>query len=114
MCAKRLQSVGRPGPADPTTSADTVPTARPTTAELLRLAGADQTQPPAVLRETHKTVLVNFRVTEKLANTLASAAINQGITQKVILARALKASGLDVPAEDLQDRSPRRRGKQLT
>ena len=111
MSAKRLQSAGRPNISAPQASADPIEVPRPTAAELLRLASADQSQPPAVMREQHKTVLVNFRVTEKLATALASAAIKQGITQKVILARALQASGLDVPPEDLQDRSPRRRGK---
>ena len=114
MPAKRLQSAGRPSAgsaAAPDAGMDPPKSRRPTAAELLRLAGADQSQPPAVMREQHKTVLVNFRVTEKLATTLASAAIERGITQKVILARALKASGLDVPPEDLQDRSPRRRGR---
>lgn len=111
MATKRLQSAGRPNRAPPDTAIGPTEAPRPTAAELLRLAGADQSQPPAVMREQHKTVLVNFRVTEKLAIALASAAIERGITQKVILARALKASGLDVPSEDLQDRSPRRRGK---
>ena len=111
MAPKRLQSAGRPSAAVSGTARDPAEASRPTAAELLRLAGADQSQPPAVMREQHRTVLVNFRLTEKLATTLASAAIQRGITQKVILARALKASGLDVPAEDLQDRTPRRRGR---
>ena len=111
MAMKRLQSAGRPNASAIGAPADPVEASRPTAAELLRLANADQSQPPAVMREQHKTVLVNFRVTEKLATALASAAINQGITQKIILARALQASGLDVPPEDLQDRSPRRRGR---
>ena len=111
MAMKRLQAAGRPSGAVSAADPDPAEAPRPTAAELLRLAGADQSQPPAVMREQRKTVLVNFRLTEKLATTLASAAIERGITQKVILARALKASGLDVPAEDLQDRSPRRRGR---
>lgn len=111
MATKRLQSAGRPGAVVPSVATEAVEAPRPTAAELLRLAGADQSQPPAIMREQHKMVLVNFRVTEKLANMLASAAIERGITQKVILARALKASGFDVPSEDLQDRSARRRGR---
>lgn len=111
MATKRLQSAGRLGEALPAVATDPAEAPRPTAAELLRLAGADQSQPPAVMREQHKTVLVNFRLTEKLATALASAAIERGITQKIILARALKASGLDVPPEDLQDRTPRRRGR---
>ncbi len=111
MATKRLQSAGRPSGPTHETATKSAEVPRPTAAELLRLAGADQSQPPAIMREQHKTVLVNFRLTEKLATTLASVAIERGITQKVILTRALKASGLDVPPEDLQDRTPRRRGR---
>lgn len=51
------------------------------------------------------------RFTESTLDALARAAKAKGITQKVLIAQALAAAGVDVHPEDLRDRTPvRRRG----
>ena len=65
--------------------------------------------PPAVVRPTRRTVLINVKVSEELAIALAERAEAEGITQKQVITRALAAAGLPVDALDLEDRSPRRR-----
>lgn len=106
MAGKRLQSVGRPD-APPVEQTATAP--RLSSVELKRIAGADQSQPPAVMPRIQRTVMVNFRLSEDLADALSAAAAHSGTTQKVIVARALASAGLRVPPEDLEDRTRRRR-----
>ena len=65
--------------------------------------------PPAVVRPTRRTVLVNVKVSEELALALVERAEAEGITQKQIIMRALAAAGLPVDTQDLEDRSRRRR-----
>ncbi len=69
--------------------------------------------PPATVRPSRRTVLVNVNVDEALAIALAQRAEAEGVTQKQIIMRALAAAGLPVGAEDLEERSRRRlrRGK---
>jgi uncharacterized tellurite resistance protein B-like protein len=105
MASKRLQSVGR----TEVPASEQAVTPRLSSAELKRIAGADQSQPPAVMPRVQRTVMVNFRLTEDLADALAAAAASSNTTQKVIVARALASAGLAVPAEDLEDRTKRRR-----
>jgi hypothetical protein len=54
--------------------------------------------------------LINVKVDEALAIALAERAQTEGVTQKQIIMRALKAAGLPVSPLDLEDRTPRRRG----
>ena len=110
MASKVLKPVGKPQPetdeiAEP--QLDVTPRLSPD--ELRRLAGADERQPPAVMPRRVRTIMVNFRLTERLANALSSEATKAKTTQKVIVTRALAAAGLSVPPEDLEDRTPRRR-----
>jgi hypothetical protein len=65
--------------------------------------------PPAVVRPTRRTVLINVKVDETLAIALAERAQTERITQKQIIMRALAAAGLPVNPLDLEDRTPRRR-----
>ena len=65
--------------------------------------------PPAVVRPTRRTVLINVKVSEDLAIALAERAEAEGVTQKQVITRALAAAGLPVDALDLEDRSPKRR-----
>ena len=112
MPSKRLQPTGRPGEAPAEVFEAEAP--RPSAADLRQLARMDQRQPPAIMPEQSKTVLVNFRLSEKLADALAAAATKKGTTQKLILTRALAASGIAVPPEDLEDRTPRRKRRGFT
>jgi hypothetical protein len=72
-------------------------------------ADAGRTVPPAVVRPTRRTVLINVKVDEALAIALAKHAEAQGVTQKQVIMRALLAAGLPVDPLDLEDRTPRRR-----
>lgn len=72
-------------------------------------ADTDRSMPPAVVRPTRRTVLINVKVDETLAIALAERAQTERITQKQIIMRALAAAGLPVNPLDLEDRTPRRR-----
>jgi hypothetical protein len=87
-----------------------VPPDRPG-ASVLRQVAADagRTMPPAVVRPTRRTVLINVKVDEALAIALAERAQAEGTTQKQVIMRALAAAGLPVNPLDLEDRTPRRR-----
>ena len=80
-------------------------------AGVLRQVAADagRVMPPAVVRSTRKTVLINVKVDEGLAVALAQRAQAEGVTQKQIIMHALAAAGLPVDPADLEDRTPRRR-----
>lgn len=80
-------------------------------ASVLRQVAADagRTMPPAVVRPTRRTVLINVKVDEALAIALAERAQAEGTTQKQIIMRAFAAVGLPVGPLDLEDRTPRRR-----
>jgi len=81
-------------------------------ANVLRQIAADagRSLPPATVRTNRRTVLINVKVDEALAIALAERAQTEGVTQKQIIMRALKAAGLPVSPLDLEDRTPRRRG----
>lgn len=83
--------------------------ARPDAAALLELATtASPTLPPAVMPVTGSEI-VNLRLSVNLIDDLDFAAEAEGTTRKVIITRALAAAGYQVPAHDLEDRTPRRR-----
>jgi hypothetical protein len=84
--------------------------------------GLDPTLPPAAVSlrpelrpelpipaEAEELVQLNIRVGRRLADWLADKAIEEGISQKVWVCRALQASGAPVAPSDLQDRVVRRR-----
>lgn len=116
MAKKALQPVAplsRPSAAQ-SVAPDTQPSAPAASRDpdmLKRLAAeADPSQPPAVMPEQGgRTIAVNFRFSERLADAVADAAASQGTSQKVIVTRALRDAGIAVPAEDLEDRTRRRR-----
>jgi hypothetical protein len=80
--------------------------------EMLRVAGsAAPLQPPAV--GTDKTAMLSVRMTESTLEALAAHALEQGTTQRRVIAEALAKHGVSVAARDLEDRPlPRRRGGQ--
>jgi hypothetical protein len=97
--------------------------ARPSAREALAAAATIAQQaglPPAMLTPTptqpqaepdDELVQVNIRVRRGLGDQLADRARAEGTTQKVLVCRALAASGFDVHAEDLKATpAPRRRG----
>lgn len=61
--------------------------------------------------QEEELVQVNIRVRSALGDQLADRARAEGVTQKVLICRALAAHGFDVHANDLKAPSPpRRRG----
>jgi hypothetical protein len=87
-----------------------LPIERPN-ANILRQVAAEagRSIPPAVVKASRRTVLINVKVDEELAIALADRAQAEGVTQKQIIMRALAAAGLPVSPLDLEDRTPRRR-----
>ena len=87
----------------------------PTPAEMLRVAGsAAPQQPPAIasIEGADKSAMLSVRMTEATLEALAGYALEQGTTQRRIIAEALAKHGVRVAARDLQDRpQPRRRGR---
>ena len=65
--------------------------------------------PPAVVRPTRRTVLINVKVNETLAIALAERTQAESITQKQVIMRGLAAAGLPVNPLDLEDGTPRQR-----
>lgn len=98
--------------------------ARPSAREALAAADAVAQQaglPPAALSPRppisasppleEELVQVNIRVRRGLGDQLADRARAEGTTQKVLVCRALAATGFDVHPEDLRTTpAPRRRG----
>ena len=87
---------------------------RPTADEAMQIAAAIAPHAPPAVAEAAPTynetsVIVSMRLTEHTAAVLAQEADRQGITQRVLLARALAAAGLDVAPADLKERTPPRR-----
>lgn len=82
--------------------------------EMLRIAGAAAPQqPPAVaaIEGSDKSAMLSVRLTEATLEALANYALQQGTTQRRVIAEALAARGIQVAARDLEDRPPpRRRG----
>jgi hypothetical protein len=88
----------------PTTSPD----------EMLRIAGAAAPQQPSAITQTEgsdKSAMLSVRLTEATLEALANYALQQGSTQRRVIAESLAARGVQVAARDLEDRPPpRRRG----
>lgn len=85
------------------------PAPRPDAATLLKVATeSDPTLPPARMPVTGSEI-VNLRLSSSLIDELDAAADAEGTTRKVIITRALAQAGYHVPAQDLEDRTPRRR-----
>lgn len=87
----------------------------PSPEEMLRVAGSAAPQhPPAVVavEGLDKSAMLSVRMTEATLEALASYAIDQGTTQRRVIAEALARHGVRVAARDLEDRpQPRRRGR---
>ena len=87
---------------------------RPNAAEAMRIAAAiAPNAPPAVVEAApvydQRSIVISIRITEHTAAELATAADRQGITQRMLISRALAAAGLDVAPDDLKERTPPRR-----
>ncbi len=97
-------------------STRTAPAASPD--EMLRIAGAAAPQQPSAIASiegSDKSAMLSVRMTEATLEALASYALDQGTTQRRVIAEALAARGLLVAARDLEDRpQPRRRGNRRT
>jgi hypothetical protein len=87
---------------------------RPDAAEALRIAAAVAPGAPPAVVEAAPTydetpVVMSIRTTEHTASVIAREAAAQGITQRVLIFRALAAAGLDIAPDDLKERTPPRR-----
>ena len=82
--------------------------------EMLRIAGAAAPQQPSAIAPndgSDKSAMLSVRLTEATLESLANYALQQGTTQRRVIAEALAARGIQVSARDLADRPPpRRRG----
>ena len=82
---------------------------RPDAAALRNQAAtADLSMPPAVMPNDGSEV-VNLRLKSRLVDELDAAANAERTTRKVIITRALARAGYHVPADDLLDRTPKKR-----
>lgn len=81
---------------------------------MLRAAGhAAPLQPPAVasVEGAGRAAMLSVRMTEATLEALASNALDQGTTQRRVIAESLAKHGVRVSPRDLEDRpQPRRRG----
>lgn len=78
--------------------------------EALRISAEQApTLPPAQLSKSDPPTTLNLRVQVSTIKALARKAKASGLTQKQIICRALAEAGVDVAAEDLEDRTPRRK-----
>jgi hypothetical protein len=114
MPARTLKSVVAPAEAPEPPRAPAPPRpSRLSPAALREIAArADPSQPPAVMpapQQGQPSRLLTVRLQTPLADAIADAAEAQGITQKMVLTRALAAAGFPVSPLDLEDRTPRRR-----
>ena len=79
--------------------------------EALRISAEQApTLPPAQLSKSDPSTTLNLRVRVSTVTALAQKAKASGLTQKQIVCRALAEAGVDVAIEDLEDRTPRRKG----
>jgi hypothetical protein len=82
--------------------------------ELLRIAGEAAPQQPSAIAQTNgvgKSAMLSVRLTEATLEALADYALEQGTTQRRVIAEALASRGIQVAGRDLEDRPPpRRRG----
>jgi hypothetical protein len=83
---------------------------RPSAEEALRITAAQaQSLPPAQLASVDRPTTLNLRLRESTVASLTARAKPEGLTQKLLLCRALAAAGIAVAPADLEDRTPRRR-----
>jgi hypothetical protein len=100
--------------ADDSELRDAIETAADALAQALELLPAPQ-QPPAIasMEGAAKAAMLSVRMTESTLEALAAYALDQGTTQRRVIAEALAKHGVRVAARDLEDRPlPRRRGGQ--
>lgn len=78
--------------------------------EALRISAEQApTLPPAQLAKTDASTTLNLRVRVSTIAAIAEKARTSGLTQKQVICRALAEAGVDVAANDLEDRTPRRK-----
>jgi hypothetical protein len=87
---------------------------RPDAAEAMRIAAAIAPNAPPAVAEAppvynETSIILSVRLTEHTATVLAQEADRRGITQRLLISRALAAAGLDVAPDDLKERTPPRR-----
>ena len=65
--------------------------------------------PPAQMPVADRATTLNLRVRQSTIAALTTAARERGLTMKQVICRALADAGVSVAAEDLEDRTPRRK-----
>ena len=65
--------------------------------------------PPAQLPMSDRSTTLNLRMRASTITALARKAKMSGLTQKQLICRALAEAGVEVAAEDLEDRTQRRK-----
>ena len=66
--------------------------------------------PPAQMGAEDRSTTMNLRVRMRTIAGLATRVRETGLTQKQVIMHALRDAGVEVAAEDLEDRTPRRKG----
>lgn len=65
--------------------------------------------PPAQMGAEDRSTTLNLRVRMRTIAGLAKRVQETGLTQKQVVMSALQSAGVEVAAEDLEDRTPRRK-----
>lgn len=87
-----------------------IPTRLPAEEALRISAEQAPTLPPAQLATTDRSTTLNLRLRSSTVAALARGSKAAGLTQKQLVCRALVDAGIEVAVEDLEDRTPRRKG----
>ena len=88
-------------------------TLKPRTSPAEALAIATVTapaQPPAQISAPDRPATLNLRFRESSINAITAEAKARQFTIKQVIAHALADAGVTIAPEDLEDRTPRRRG----
>lgn len=91
-----------------------LPGGRPDADEAMRIAAAVAPSALPAVAEVARVydetpAVMSIRTTEHTASVIAKEAAAQGITQRVLIFRALAEAGLDIAPDDLKERTPPRR-----
>ena len=83
---------------------------RPSPEDALAIAAhTAPTLPPTQLRIEDRATTLNLRLRASTIEALTTTARERGLTMKQVVCQALSATGIHVAAQDLEDRTPRRR-----
>ena len=87
------------------------PRTRPSAEEALQaVAKHAPSLPPMQLGMPDRPTTLNLRMRQSTVAALTAAAKARGMTMKQLVAAGIQSVGIEVAPEDLEDRTPRRKG----